>query len=66
LNLPRGLGRGRPHPEHSSGPISSLLVAADVSNDVCHVFVAFFFIGDEGGIVIVLVFDRLIDLDIVF
>src|ERR1700730_129851 len=40
--------RAGQNPEHSSGPISSLLV------------------GDEGGIVIVVVFDGLVDLDVVF
>src|SRR6266478_7270890 len=54
------------NPEHSSGPISSLLVAADVADDVGHVLVAFFFICDEGGVVIVVIFDGLIDFDIVF
>src|ERR1700684_1211053 len=53
-------------PEHSSGPISSLLVAADVADDVGHVLVAFLFVGDEGGIVIVVVLDGLVDLDVVF
>src|SRR6185437_16103639 len=55
----------RQNPEHSSGPISSLLVAADVADDVGHVLVAFFLVGDEGGIVIVVVFDGLVDLDVV-
>src|SRR5712672_2512385 len=54
------------NPEHSSGLISSLLVAADVADDVGHVLVAFFLVGDEGGIVIVVVFDGLVDLDVVF
>src|SRR6266478_1114604 len=56
----------RQNPEHSSGLISSLLVAADVADDVGHVLVAFFLVGDEGGIVIVVVFDSLVDLDVVF
>src|SRR6202163_1099636 len=56
----------RENPEHSSGPISSLLVAADVADDVGDVLVAFFLVGDEGGIVIVVVFDGLVDLDVVF
>src|ERR1700688_4713341 len=65
---PRALGdaRGAQNPEHSSGPISSLLVAADVADDVGDVLVALFLIGDEGGIVIVIVFDGLVDLDVVF
>src|SRR6185437_299995 len=56
----------RQNPEHSSGLISSLLVAADVADDVGHVLVAFFLVGDEGGIVIVVVFDGFVDLDVVF
>src|ERR1700754_4011101 len=51
---------------HSSGPISSLFVAADVTNDVSDVLVTLFFIGNEGGIVVVIVLDGLVDLDIVF
>src|ERR1700692_3342827 len=54
------------NPEHSSGPISSLLVAADVADDVGDVLVAFFLVGDEGGIVIVVVFYGLVDFDVVF
>src|ERR1700692_798847 len=61
----RGRRAGK-NPEHSSGPISSLLVAADVADNVGDVLVAFFLIGDEGGIVIVVVFDGLVDLDVVF
>src|SRR5882724_9770286 len=53
------------NPEHSSGPISSLLVAADVADDIGHVLVAFFLIGDEGGIIVIVVFDGFVDLDIV-
>src|SRR3954452_25541380 len=41
--------RGK-NPEHSSGPTSSLLVAADVADDVGDVLVAFFLVGDEGRI----------------
>src|ERR1700684_922033 len=55
-----------PKPEHSSGPISSLLVAADVADDGGDVLVVFLLVGDEGGIVIVVVFDGLVDLDVVF
>src|SRR5665647_3143113 len=67
LNSSACLGRlAGKNPEHSSGPISSLLVAADVADDVGDVLVAFFFVGDEGGIVIVVVFDGLVDLDVVF
>src|SRR5882724_3584243 len=51
---------------HSSGPISSLFVVADVANDVGHVLVALFLVGDEGGIVVVIVLDGLVDLDIFF
>src|SRR3984957_2413651 len=58
--------RAGENPEHSSGSISSLLVAADVADDIGDVLVALFFIGDEGGIVIVVVFNGLVDLDVVF
>src|SRR3954465_3903811 len=51
---------------HSSGPISSLFVAADVANDVGDVFIAFFLVGNEGRIIVIVVFDGLVDLDIVF
>src|SRR5437879_6848922 len=53
----RVLGDAPRNPEHSSGPISSLLVAADVANDIGDVLVAFFLVGDEGGIVIIIAFD---------
>src|SRR6187402_2738725 len=53
-------------PEHSSGPISSLFVASDVADDVCDVLIAIFFVGNEGGIVVVIAFDGLVDLDVVF
>src|SRR6266571_6857884 len=62
----RALGDAPRNPEHSSGPISSLLVAADVANDIGDVLVAFFLVGDEGGIVIIIAFDGLVDLDVVF
>src|ERR1700676_847126 len=54
------------NPEHSSGLISSLLVAANVADDIGDILVAFLFIGDEGGIVIVVVLNGLVDLDVVF
>src|ERR1700722_9329829 len=60
------LGGAGKKPEHSSGLISSLFVAADVANNVGDVLVAFFFVGDEGRIIIVVVFDGFVDLDIVF
>src|SRR3981081_4000379 len=47
--LPRALGDARStrkNPEHSSGPISSLLVSADVADDVGDVLFAFFLVGD--------------------
>src|SRR5258706_10299217 len=67
IMLPARLGRRTGQdPEHSSGLISSLLVAANVADDVGDVLVAFFLVGDEGGIVIVIVFDGLVDLDVVF
>src|ERR1700736_4959512 len=54
IMLPARLGRrAGKNPDHRSGPISSLLVAADIADDVGDVLVAFFFVGDEGGIVIV-------------
>src|SRR5882757_1928078 len=40
--------RGMQNPEHSSGSISSLFVAADVADNVGDVLVALFFVGDEG------------------
>src|SRR5215218_10625024 len=51
---------------HSSGPISSLFVASDVADDVGDVLIAIFLVGNEGGIVIVIAFDGLVDLDVVF
>src|SRR5229473_1217867 len=50
LDWPARLGRRAvaQNPEHSSGPISSLLVAADVADDVGHVLIALFLVGDEG------------------
>src|SRR5882724_11981647 len=67
LNSTARLGRrtGRTL-NHSSGLISSLFVAADVANDVGDVLVAFFLVGNEGRIIIVIVFDGLVDLDVVF
>src|ERR1700749_3078046 len=35
-------------PEHSSGPISSLFVASDITDDVSDVLIAFFLVGNEG------------------
>src|SRR5712675_128705 len=51
---------------HSSELISSLFVAADVANDVGDVLVAFFLVGDEGRIIIVIAFNGLVDFDVVF
>src|SRR4029079_13998820 len=51
---------------HSSGLISSLFVAADIANDVGDILVAFFLVGDEGRIIVVIVFDGLVDFDVVF
>jgi hypothetical protein len=67
IMLPARRGR-RPgeNPEHSSGLISSLLVAGNVADDVGDVLVAFFVVGDEGRIVVIIAFDGLIDLDVVF
>src|SRR5437868_12519861 len=66
--MPARLGRrtGQQNPEHNSGSISSLLVPAYIADDVGDVLVAFLFVGDEGGIVIIVVFDGLVDLDVVF
>src|SRR3954452_13913388 len=64
-NPARGGQRRDENPEHSSGSISSLLVAADVADDVGHVLVAFFLVGDEGGIVVIVVLDGLVDLDVI-
>src|SRR4051794_41406702 len=49
-------------PEHSSGPISSLFVTSDITDDVGDVLVALFLVGNEGGIVVVIAFDGLVDL----
>src|SRR5882672_4797412 len=51
---------------HSSGPISSLFVASDITDDVGHVLIALFLVGNEGGIVVVIVLDGFVDLDVVF
>src|SRR5258708_18925561 len=51
---------------HSSGPISSLFVAADVADDVGDVLVAFVLVGAEGRVIIVIAFDGLVDFDVVF
>src|ERR1700761_1225535 len=59
-------GTRRPNPDHRSGPISSLFVAAYVADNVGHVLVAFLIVGDEGRIVIIIVLDGLVDFDIVF
>src|ERR1700744_6638355 len=64
LSAPWAARRG--DPEHSSGSISSLLVASDVANDVGDVFVAFFLVGNEGGVIVVIVFAGFVDFDVVF
>src|ERR1700730_13269225 len=66
LPVPPRLGRraGQQNPDHSSGSISSLLVAADVADDVGHVLVAFLFVGDECGIIVIVIFDGFVDLDV--
>ena len=51
---------------HSSGPISSLFVAADVANDVGNVLVTLFLVGNEGRIVVVIVLNGIVDFDVVF
>src|ERR1700721_617772 len=52
-------------PEHSSEPISSLLVASGVAGGVGSVLIPFFFVGDEGGVVVIIVLDRFVDFDVV-
>ena len=52
-------------PEHSSGSISSLFVTSDVTDNVGDILIAFFLVGDEGRIVVVIVLDGLVDLDVV-
>src|SRR5579872_6644117 len=52
--------------KHSSRIISSVFVTADVTNDVGDVLVALFLVGNEGRIIVVVVFEGLVDLDIVF
>src|SRR6202171_4913562 len=47
------------NPEHSSGSISSLFVAANVADNVGDVLVAFFLVGDEGRIIVIIAFDGL-------
>src|SRR3954453_17036551 len=58
-------GVGGKNPDHKSALISSLLVAADVADDVGYVLVAFLLVGDEGGVVVIVVLDGLVDLDVV-
>src|SRR5690606_28125333 len=43
-----------------------LFVVGDVADDVGNVLIAFLFVGDEGRIVVVIVVERVVDLDIVF
>ncbi len=62
----RALGDARQDPEHSSGSISSLLVASDIADNIGDVLVALFLVGNEGGVIVVIVFDRLVDLDVIF
>src|SRR3981081_70183 len=67
LNLSRDsiqLARGQPAP--TSGPTASLLVAGNVADDVGHVLVALFLVGDEGRIVVIVIFEGLVEFDIVF
>jgi hypothetical protein len=45
-------------PEHSSGSISSLFVTSDITDDVGDILIAFFLVGNEGGIVVVIAFER--------
>src|SRR6266581_4233236 len=50
---------------HSSGIISSLFIASDVTNDVGHVLIALFVVGNERRIIVIVVVDGLVGLDIV-
>src|SRR5258708_8630676 len=65
LGLPRGLGGAGQNPEHSSGLISSLLLLV-IADDVGEVLVAFFLVGHDGGIVIIVIFVISGDLDTTF
>src|SRR5579859_6760961 len=47
--------------DHTSKPTSSLLVVGDVADDVGDIVVAFFLVGDEGRIIVVIILDRLVD-----
>src|SRR5437867_8897705 len=51
---------------HSSGPISSLFVTSDITDDISDVLIALFLVGNEGGIVVVIAFDGFVDLVFVF
>ena len=64
-NLIRAMGRAASFNNHTSKPTSSLLVVGDVADDVGDIVVAFFLVGDEGRIIIVIILDRLVDLDVV-
>src|SRR5262245_27173921 len=50
---------------HSSGIISCLFVTADITNDVGHVLIALFVVGDEGRIIVIVVLEGLVDFDVV-
>src|SRR6516164_1638805 len=62
--LPRRASRT--DPDHRSGSISSLLVVANVADDVGDILIALFLVRDEGGVVIVVAFDGFVDLNILF
>src|SRR6185312_12489777 len=57
---------GETSSKHNSKLISSLVVVADVTDDVGDVLIALFLVGDEGRIVVIVIFDGFVDLDIVF
>ena len=64
-----GASRGKPR-SHIRSDLKSLLsltffVARDVADDVGHVLIAFFFVGNEGRIIVFIVIDGVIDFDIV-
>src|SRR5207245_7237705 len=50
--------------DHTSKATSSLLVVGDVADDVGDIVLSFFFLGDEGRIVVI-VLDGLVGLDII-
>jgi hypothetical protein len=64
-NLIHTMGRAVSFHNHTSKPTSSLLIVGDVADDVGNIVVALFLVGDEGRVIVVIILDRLIDLDVV-